>query len=150
MTEKILSIGYVITALVVNDAVRTRHVGFAEILYDPIFYIILISGIFIALTADDKDPQVEIKSPTKYVVYSFFSSVCLSGLVVAAKIELQIGWLMFYGLIAVTTTVSPTIVRKLMTTLPDVFSEGIGGIFSSFFRWVANKYSNNDKTEEND
>ncbi|HPZ26378.1 MAG TPA: hypothetical protein PKV58_10680, partial [Kaistella sp.] len=116
----------------------------------PIFYIILVSGIGIALTTDNKDPQVEIEKPRKYFIYSFFCSVCLSALVVGAKIELQIGWLMFYGLIAVTTTLSPTIVRKLMTVLPDIFSEGIGGIFSSFFRWGASKYSNEKKEEGND
>lgn len=153
MVEKVLSIGlnlgYILTLLVVNDAVRERNYGFVEIMYDPIFYIILISGIGIALTIDNKDPQVEIEKPKKYFLYSFFASICLSALVVGAKIELQIGWLMFYGLIAVTTTLSPTIVRKLMNVLPDIFSEGIGGIFSSFFRWGASKYSN-DKKEDND
>ena len=145
-----LNLGSVLTLLVVNDAVHERNYGFIEIMYDPIFYIILVSGIGIALTTDNKDPQVEIEKPWKYFVYSFFCSVCLSALVVGAKIELQIGWLMFYGLIAVTTTLSPTIVRKLMTVLPDIFSEGIGGIFSSFFRWGASKYSNEKKEEGND
>lgn len=145
-----LNMGSVLTLLVVNDAVNERNYGFIEIMYDPIFYIILVSGIGIALTTDNKDPQVEIEKPRKYFIYSFFCSVCLSALVVGAKIELQIGWLMFYGLIAVTTTLSPTIVRKLMTVLPDIFSDGIGGIFSSFFRWGASKYSNEKKEEGND
>ena len=154
MLEKVLNItlnlGSIFTLLIVNDAVNRRSYGFIEIMYDPIFYIILVSGIGIALTTDNKDPQVEIENPLKYFIYSFLSSVCLSALVIGAKIELQIGWLMFYGLIAVTTTLSPTIVRKLMTILPDIFSEGIGGIFSSFFRWGASNYSNQKKEEGND
>lgn len=138
-----------LSLFMVADNLQGRQHGFVEIMYDPIFYIILISGIGIALTIDNKDPQVEIQKPRIYFLYSFFASVCLSALVVGAKIELQIGWLMFYSLIAVSTTLSPTIVRKLMTVLPDIFSEGIGGIFSSFFRWGANKY-NNEKKESND
>lgn len=136
--------------LVINDTVQNRNLGFIEIMYDPIFYIILISGIGIALTVDNKDPQVEVKKTTSYILYSVLSSMLLSTLVVGAKIELQVGWLMFYGLLAVSTTLSPMIVRKLMIVLPDIFTEGIGGIFASFFKWGASKYSNEKKEENND
>ena len=37
-----------------------------------------------------------------------------------------------------------------MIVLPDVFTEGIGGFFASFFRWGANKYSNEPIKKEED
>lgn len=134
MTEKILNIGTIISLLVINDRVRARNAGLVEILYDPIFYIILVSGIGISLTIDQRDPQVEVERPLSYFVYSFFASVILSALAVGAKIELQIGWLMFYGLIAVTTTLSPTIVRRLISTLPSIFSDGIESFLKGFIK----------------
>lgn len=140
-----------LTLLAVNDQIQNRHIGYVEILYDPIFYIILVSGIGVAVFADAKDPNLEFVASLRAFGYSFLSSVLLSTIVVAVKVELQVGWLMFYGLIAVSTTISPTIVRRLMIVLPDVFTEGIGGIFASFFRWGANKYSNEPiKKEEDD
>ena len=48
-----------LTLLAVNDQVQDRHIGYVEILYDPIFYIILISGIGVAVFADAKDPNLE-------------------------------------------------------------------------------------------
>lgn len=150
MIDKITGFATILTMLIVNDAIQDRRHGLIEIMFDPIFYVILISGIVIALTVDNKDPQVEILKPKSYVIYSFFASLLLSALVVGAKIELQIGWLMFYGLIAVSTTLSPTIVRKLTVVLPDIFTDGIGNIFASFFRWGANRYNNDKKEEDND
>ncbi len=145
MTEKIINTGTVLSLLVLNDKVRARNSGLAEIMYDPIFYIILISGIVISLTIDNKDPATAtVERPMSYFLYSFFASVILSALVVGAKIELQIGWLMFYGLIAVTTTLSPAIVRRLITSLPLILSEGIEAFFASFFKRYNQKKGDHD------
>lgn len=153
MIEKALNVsfnlGYVLTLLVINDVVNNRHIGYIEILKDPIFYIILISGIGIALTIDRTDPQVVIKKTGKYLAYSFFAAICLSALVVAAKVELEVGWFMFYSMIAISTTLAPVIVRRSLENLPDVVVQGILSAVSSFFKWGANKYTNtNDNPKE--
>ena len=151
MVEKLLTSGsFILTMLIVNDTVRDRKLGLTEIMYDPIFYIILISGIVIALTIDKNDPSTTDLNSFSFFFFSFFSSLLLSALAVAFKIEYQLGWFSFYSMIAITTTLSPTIVRKGAKAFPDIISDGIGSVISSFFKWGANKYTNDNKTKEDD
>lgn len=148
MFEKILSLAYVLVALLANDAVKDRHSGYLEIMQDPMFYIILISGIMIALFVDHKDPNVEVKKPVTYFIFSFFACILLSGLAAALKVQSEIGWFYFYCLIAGTTTLSPAIVRKLTTTLPDKLADTILNAIPDFFSWGFNKFSNHKKKED--
>lgn len=148
MFEKLLSLSYVLVALLANDAVKDRHFGYMEIMYDPMFYIILVSGIGIALFVDHKDPNVQVKRPFTYFIYSFLACILLSGLAVAFKVQSEIGWFYFYCLIAGTTTLSPAIVRKLTTTLPDKLADSLLNAIPDFFSWGFNKFSNQKKKED--
>lgn len=155
MVDKIMSTGpMIITLLVINDSLKNRSVGYTEIFYDPIFYIIIIFGIIVSLTIDEIDPTTVRLKSARFVFFSFSSSMLLSSLAVAAKIEYQLDWFVFYGMIAITTVTSPAIVRGLRDRLPALIVDSILDIikdgFASFFKWGLKKFEKNDiNNEEN-
>ncbi|MGV8914362.1 MAG: hypothetical protein ACOH1X_02825 [Kaistella sp.] len=128
-------------------SVESSQIG--SLFTDVIFVVILISGIGISLTMDEKRPDIKRTFSITYLVFSVCASIFFSVLVIAAYIDFNFSKFYFYLLIGATATLAPKFASAILPEMPAELKKGVFSLLGAIFRGAAKKFDNSD-TPTND